>query len=482
MTEMEVEDVAAGSPANSALERTGRGAILPGVISGIEAEVSNAVEERRVVTVLFSDVVGSTALAGQMDPEDWAEIMAGLFDYLIKPVERYGGNVARLLGDAILAFFGAPAAHEDDPERAILAGLDIVNGIKPYAAQVRAEFGIDLNVRVGINTGLVVLGEFGAERSFEYTALGDAINLAARMEQTAEPGTVQIAEDTYRLVAPLFEIEPLGQIEVKGKPEPVPAYRVLSRKDAPGRLRGLEGSESPLVGRDSELEQLRRALQELKVGRGRIISLIGDAGLGKSRLIEETHRIWEELTPKDAEGSQPSWIEERAVSYESARPYAIFVENFRRLLSIEEGDSNELIQKRIQDWLTGLPQDFRETALPVVERILALSPTDGDAAGADDLDLQSNDALIAQLHALIARTWKETIEGSPTVCVLDDLHWADSSSIDLIVELLRLTDEIPVLFVCAMRPTRDAPSWRVEAGCRIELPAPLSGVQPAGAG
>ena len=146
---------------------------------------SEHIGERRVVTVLFCDVVGSTALAEGIDPEAWTEIMNATFEYLIEPVERYGGTVARLMGDAILAFFGAPSAHEDDPQRAILAGLAMVENISPFCEKLRSESELDFNVRVGINTGLAVVGDIGSETAGEYTAMGDAVNVAARMEQTA---------------------------------------------------------------------------------------------------------------------------------------------------------------------------------------------------------------------------------------------------------------------------------------------------------
>jgi class 3 adenylate cyclase len=160
--------------------------------------------ERRIVTVLFCDVQGSTALAEQFDPEEWVEIMNGAYEYLIAPVYRYEGTLARLMGDAILAFFGAPTAHEDDPSRAVLAGLEMIEGIQAYRERIRREYGQDFNVRVGINTGLVVVGEMGSDLRVEYTAMGDAVNVAARMEQTAKPGTVQITANTHRLVESLF--------------------------------------------------------------------------------------------------------------------------------------------------------------------------------------------------------------------------------------------------------------------------------------
>ena len=199
--------------------------------------------ERRMVTILMSDVKGSTAMAEDMDPEEVMEIMSGAFDVLIEPIYRYEGTLARLMGDAILAFFGAPIAHEDDPERAIRAALDIVQGAGEYAARLEEERGISgFNVRVGINTGLVVVGEVGSDLRVEYTAMGDAVNLAARMESAAEPGTILITEDTHKFIAPLFETDSLGQKQVKGKAEPVSVYRVLASKMVPGKMRGVAGA------------------------------------------------------------------------------------------------------------------------------------------------------------------------------------------------------------------------------------------------
>ncbi|MGA7272323.1 MAG: adenylate/guanylate cyclase domain-containing protein, partial [Acidimicrobiia bacterium] len=182
--------------------------------------------ERRTVTMLFADIKGSTAAAEGLDPEDWSDIINGAFEHMIAPVYRYEGTLARLMGDAVLAFFGAPIAHEDDPVRAVRAGLEIADAIGGYKTEIGRRWGIDIDVRVGINTGLVVVGEVGSDLRVEYTALGDAVNVAARMEQTAHPGTVQVTADTWRLVSDQFEGESIGGVEVKGKSEPVRSFRV----------------------------------------------------------------------------------------------------------------------------------------------------------------------------------------------------------------------------------------------------------------
>src|SRR6266545_2677476 len=250
--------------------------------------------ERRVITMLFCDVKGSTAAAEKVDPEVWSDIMNGIFECMIRPIYKYEGTVPRLMCHAILAFFGAPIAHEDDPQRAVLAGLEIQEGIKDYAEQIRIKYGLEFGLRVGINTGLVVVGAIGSDLRMEYTAIGDAINLAARMEQTALPGSVQVTEETYRLVAPFFDFEALGEVEVKGKATPIKTYRPLRLRKSPGNLRGLEGLTSPLVGRELQLALLNGQIKQLKTGAGSFVAVIGEAGLGKSTLIVELKKSNEE--------------------------------------------------------------------------------------------------------------------------------------------------------------------------------------------
>jgi len=218
--------------------------------------------------MLFSDVRGSTSMAERLDPEEWTDVMNDAYEHLITPVYRYEGTVARLMGDAILAFFGAPRAHEDDPQRAVMAGLEIVGSIAPFRDRLARERDLDLNVRVGINTGPVVVGEVGSDLRREYTAMGDAVNVAARMEQTAEPGTVQITEDTYRLVHDLFDVEPLGGVELKGKSRPVHSYRVRGRLAPPWKVRAARPLEAALIGRDREIGVIGSILRDEHHARG----------------------------------------------------------------------------------------------------------------------------------------------------------------------------------------------------------------------
>jgi len=420
------------------------------LMSKLEAarEHGGMVGERRIVSMLFCDVKGSTAAAEQLDPEDWTEIINGAFEYMIKPVYKYEGTVARLTGDGILAFFGAPIAHEDDPQRAVLTGLDIVMGLTTYREKIRQEWNIDINVRVGINTGLVVVGAVGSDLRMEYTAMGDAINLAARMEQTAEPGTVQIAHDTYKLVAPLFEFEDLGGIQVKGKEEPVPAYRVLGRKTTPSRLRGIEGLEAELVGRSEEMNRLGSILSALERGIGRIVCLMGGAGLGKSRLVQE-------LKKANGHVSALKWYETASLSYETTYPYALFQQLIRRLNGISASDDAPQFWKKIQALTSQLPDGDEPRYTRVFAALFGLP----DPSGQPPLE---GEHFKRELYAVMREVWQMRFSTQPTMLVLDDLHWADPASIDLLLHLLPAVEDNPVVLLCAFRPDRNTPAYQIK--------------------
>ena len=403
--------------------------------------------ERRVLTVLFSDVVGSTALAESMDPEAWTEFMNAIFQRLIEPVERYGGTVAHLMGDAILAFFGAPIAHEDDPQRATLAGLAILENIQPFRQQMKEEAGLSFDVRVGINTGLVVVAGVGSDTVREYTAMGDAVNLAARMEQTAQPGTVQIADNTYRLVAPQFEVEALGGIAVKGKAEPVEAYRVLGRKAVSGRLRGIAGQPAPLVGRERERSLLNGLISALdEEGDGAIVCLTGEAGLGKSRLIYEL---------RDSDGPAHQWIEAASLSYERGQPYSLIQRLIRRLLGLAPGAHPARLRQRLESLVRLFPSEEQNEIERLFEALFGLE-------GGSDRMVLEGEAFKGRLFTAMTALWEERLRRGALILVCDDLHWTDPASAALLKHLLPLVERGPLLILLAMRPETHTPGWAVK--------------------
>ena len=409
--------------------------------------------ERRIVTILFCDVKGSTAAASKLDPEEWTEIINGAFGYMIQPVYTYDGTVARLTGDGILAFFGAPVAHEDDPQRAVLAGLAIVDGVRAYGESVRARWGIDFSVRVGINTGLVVVGAVGSTQRMEYTAMGDAINIAARMEQTAEVNTVRISAETYEQVAQQFDVEELGRIEVRGKELPVEAYRVLRPRLASLRRRHLSRAQTPLIGRDWELRALEQAVERVRQGQGGIVCVVGEAGMGKSRLLHETAQYWQRCTDSD------HWYVSGSLSYETGVPYAQFQRLLRQGAGIADSDGAETARSKLSVFIDAFPDDQKLQARQVFEQILGVPPSNGS-------NPLEGEAFKAALFATILHLSRAWTAGGPMVLVLDDLQWTDPASVELLIHLFQLVDQASILFLCTTRIERDAPGWQVTTVAR----------------
>lgn len=414
------------------------------------ARTNRAMEgQRRVVTMLFMDVVGSTAMAENLDPEDWAEIMDRAFDVLIPTVYRYEGTVARLMGDGLLAFFGAPIAHENDPERAILAGLAMLDVLPAFQKEIQRDIDADFKIRIGINTGTVVVGGIGSDYRMEYTAMGDAVNVASRMESTAKEMTIQVSEDTYKLAAPLFEFKELGDIEVKGKSEPIQTYQVLEVKAEPGRVRGIAGLDAPMIGREDEFEKMRAAAEMLVTGRGGIVTLIGEAGLGKSRLVDETKAL---VAGMDV---PINWIEACSVSYDTRRPYGLFQSQLRDLCGIADGDSPEEVREKSLENIAELPETIQTMIKRQVELLLDIEMGSGQPAVKDE-------AFQAELFEQTLTLWQTFAELTPQIVVYDDIHWSDPASIELLLHMLQLANTHPILFICVMRHHREAPGWQVK--------------------
>ena len=414
--------------------------------------------ERRTVTILFSDVKGSTAIAEDLDPEDVLEIMNGAFDVLIEPVYRYEGTLARLMGDAILAFFGAPIAHEDDPERACRAALEIIAGAKEYAVRLEQERGITgFNVRVGINTGLVVVGEVGSDLRVEYTAMGDAINLAARMEQSAPPGGILITHDTYRHARGVFDVNPQEPLRVKGKGEPIRTYLVERAKPRAFRkpMRGVEGIETRMIGRQAELSRLQDAFytavedHELQMA-----TVVGEAGVGKSRLLHEFD-IWSELLPQDF-----YYFKGRASREMQNLPYSLIRDLLGSRFRIQDTDPLPVVREKLEQGAEAAfdaGESSRMRAHFIGHLVGFELGESSHLAGVLDDTKQMRDRALTYLvdyfGALAGRL--------PVLILLEDLHWADDSSLDVLNHLALNLIGQPVMIVSATRPAlfERRPRW-----------------------
>jgi class 3 adenylate cyclase len=409
--------------------------------------------ERKPVTALFADVVGSTTLAEQIDPEDWTALINEAFDLMSRAVFRYEGTIAQLQGDAMVAFFGAPVAHEDDPERAILAALDMIAATDEFAAQLKATQGIDFRIRAGINSGPVMVGNVGSDLRFEYTALGDAMNVAARMQTAAQPGTIVITEMTRRLTGDTFDLDDLGNIEVRGKAEPIHAYRVVGRKAVPARRRGLEsvGLDSPMVGRAEQLQRLTSLLDVVAAGRGRVAFIVGEPGIGKSRLLAELRRATLART------STTRWFEGHCVSYGRNLPYHLLIDLLRSILgfsfSATESEARAALDAALVEVLGADEAEAEDTA-PYLADLLGLPMRPGEA-----VQTEAPDVLQGRYIAATHRLLRGLAARGPVVAVCEDIHWADPASIDVARQLMPLAAQLPILFVAAMRAETDSPGW-----------------------
>jgi class 3 adenylate cyclase len=424
--------------------------------------------ERKPVTAIFADVVGSTSLAEQMDPEDWTQMINEAFELMSQAVFRYEGTIAQLQGDAMLAFFGAPVAHEDDPERAVLAALDMLEVTDEFARQLKGSHGIDFKIRAGINTGPVVVGNVGSDLRYEYTALGDAMNVAARMQAAAAPGTVVITDSTRRLLGETIDLEDLGDVTVKGRAEAIRAFRVIGRRQGAVRRRGLArmGLDSPMVGRDAELAQLHAAYGVAGAGRGRVCLVIGEPGIGKSRLLAEFRHSLE------GDGG-PTWIEARCVSYGQGLAYHLLVDLVRNMLTLAPLESGRSARATLDQRLGEIAGEQGLDVAPFLAHVLGLPLTEDEADSARLDPRQLQERYAAATHRIL-----RSLSGrGPLVVVLEDLHWADPASVAVMEALLPLIGQMRMLLVGALRPDTEAPGWQVVTSSRARFGQALSEIQ-----
>jgi class 3 adenylate cyclase len=429
--------------------------------------------ERKLVTALFADIVGSTALAAKLDPEDWRDVVNGAHQRMSRAVYRYEGTIAQLLGDGILAFFGAPLAHEDDAERAIRAGFDILEAIESYAAGLRQRgLASDLQVRIGVNTGLVVVGTIGNDLHMEYLALGDTVNISSRMQTAAEPGTILVTEDTHRQVSSLFEFDDVGPVDVKGIAEPVHVYRVVAERAGAVRLRGVAGLTSPMVARERELTTLLQVARDLRGGRGGIVSIVGEAGLGKSRLVAEWRAAVDAgdlhgTSSDDAtSGESIRWIEGRCLSYGGSLPYHLGAHILRGMIGVPEDAPEDVMEEALHEaGRTFLGDGGREVAI-VLAHMLGLPQDDDEASFLKYLE---GPALQARYLAAYRSLLQAMAQQRPTVIIAEDVHWADPSSAALGAQLFPIVAHVPIVMVLVARPERDSPGWKLVTDAR-EVP------------
>jgi class 3 adenylate cyclase len=409
--------------------------------------LGSATTDRKPMTIVFADIVGSTALAETMDPEDWRRAISLLFGQIAPVIDRYEGTLARILGDALLIYFGAPIAHEDDAVRAIRAALELLDVVQDTGAELEARHGFRLPMRVGVHTGLVVVGDLAGAVTPENLALGDAMNLAARIEATAEPMTAYVSDDTHRLAAPFFDWQDMGSFELKGKREPVHLWRALTARAGPASARGFADITAPMVGRQEESDRLLETTAALAdVGAGAVVAIVGEPGIGKTRLTAE----WSARAPGEL-----TWVRASCLSYGRRLAYHTIVDLLRSTLVACETtpvvDVRQQLVDATQRFLGGSAE-----ASAVLADLLSLEPLPEEQPIIDALDSQAR-------QSRYVRTVADLLTGlaarRPVVALIEDVHWADPTSVLVLRHLLPLATTAPILFCLTSRPGADAPVW-----------------------
>ena len=401
-------------------ENSDRARFCQNCATSLAAAEEPTAEVRKVVTIVFADVTGSTALGEHLDPEALRRVMGRYFDEMELVIRSHGGTVEKFIGDAVMAVFGIPRLHEDDPVRAVRAANGMREALDILNTELERDHGVGIRIRIGVNTGEVVAGD---PSSGQRLVTGDAVNVAARLEQAAVPGEVLVGESTYRLVKDAVEVEPVQPLELKGKAERVPAFRLVAvLADVAGHERHLD---SPLVGRAKELEMLERALDRARTERtSQLFTLLGAAGVGKSRIVQEFLA---------GPASSATVLRGRCLSYGEGITFFPLAEVVRRAAGIAEGDPPTTAREKVAALVADAPDG--ERIGPLVTGLFGW----GEAGATEDA------------FWAVRKLFEHLARDRPLVVVFDDIHWAEPTFLDLIEHLADWTRDASVVLLCVAR-------------------------------
>ena len=408
--------------------------------------------ERKLVTVMFADVAGFTAISEKLDPEDVHRIMDGCCRILVDEIHCFEGTVGEFRGDGVMALFGAPIAHEDHAQRACHTALAIQQALVPYREEMRQQYGIDFRMRIGLNSGTVVVGAIGDDLRMDYTAMGDTTNLAARMETAAEPGGILVSASTQRLAREFFAFAPPETLQVKGKQEPVEAFRLLRPTEVDTRIgASVAKGLTRFVGRDREIETLREAFTKAQSGEGQVVGIVGEAGVGKSRLLLE----FRSLLPQ----GEYNFLEGQCQHYGGSIPYRPLLNVLRSFLGVKEGAPVPVIRDRLRERVLGLDENLRDI-LPPFQELLSL-PVE-DEAFIQLEPKQKREKTFEAIRDLVIRKAQER----PLVLAVEDLQWIDKTTEEFLTYLIGRLPKTRILLLLMYRPEYNHP-WGSKSYYRL---------------
>jgi class 3 adenylate cyclase/tetratricopeptide (TPR) repeat protein len=439
-----------GSAPPSAFAPVAAPMALPPVLSAPVAPAAVAATpdaERRQLTVMFCDLVGSTALSTAMDPEDLRDVIASFRNRCSAAIRHYDGFVAKYMGDGILVYFGYPRAHEDEAERSVRAGLDIVDAMAELNAAIRRPPGVELAVRIGVATGPVIVGDqIGEGTASETAVVGETPNLAARLQALAQPNQIVVSAATRAMLADHFDLEDLGASELKGFAEPVPVWRVLSARDVESRFAATRaGSFAPLVGRQEEMGLLLRAWDASCRGRGQVVLIQGEAGVGKSRLVEGL---------REAAGKDHIWVAIRCSPFHTASAFHPIIEHLKRVFGWQPEDTAQHHLAKLEAGLAGFKSLPLSESVPLFADLMTVPLPDDRYPR---LSMTAQQQRNATLDAIVA--WLiEVAERAPALMAWEDLHWADPTTLETLGMLIEQAPTAPLLVVATYRPEL-TPPW-----------------------
>jgi class 3 adenylate cyclase/tetratricopeptide (TPR) repeat protein len=395
--------------------------------------------ESKLVTVLFADVANYTAISEKLDPEEVHQIMDGCFKILMDEIHKYEGTINQFTGDGVMALFGAPVAHEDHTQRACYAALSIQKALENYEEKTKKDYGVDFKMRIGLNSGPVIVGSIGDDLRMDYTAVGDTTNLASRIENMAGAGTSLVSGHTHKLARDFFEFKSLGKVELKGKKAPQEVFELIKAGEVDTRIGAAEAKGlTRFVGRKNSMAAIRDAWDKALAGSGQVLGVVGEAGVGKSRLLLEFRNS---LPPDEF-----TFLESRCLHYGGSMAYLPFLDIVKLHFGIEEGEREHAITKKIKDKLTELDEELVPITLSAFQDLLSLKIEDETWLYLEPKE-KRNRTFEAIRNLLISVSQKR-----PLVVAIEDLHWMDKTSEEFLNYFIDCLAQSPILLILLYRP------------------------------